>query len=149
MTLTSIYDTATNTLREQPGMEKPEMPVGPVHLSTAYAYERALAEYNAHVAPLRTIPCSPEYKGVFKEGEKYVEGKDYEVQSICGFYKTDCGKRKHCEDCRLVAFPIQVKSEDDIYWYGIITLARETRREADATDALVKIFKENYALTKK
>lgn len=93
---------ADNTITELPGMDKPEQ----YFFSHKFAYEDAMAYYNAHLATLRTIPCSPECRGLWAVGQKLEEGKDYEVR--LHYHAPD--------DKELMAFPLSVKSEDDLHY---------------------------------
>lgn len=129
MTRTAIYDTKENTLTEQPEVEKPKYTLGHWAVGTALYdfYEMKWREYNAHVAACRTIPCSPECRGVFENGKVYGEGKDYEVKMDCK-YPVSCFVEETC-NCVFTAFPfVPVKSEDDFVW----------------TDELVQAYAESY-----
>ena len=120
MTPTATYIASENCLQLLPQVKPPVEPNPEFYGGDSRALSQDTHDfvmkkeaYNAHLATLQKIPCDPSCKGLWADQEKLVEGKDYEVHSICGFYKTDCGKRKHCEDCRLVALPlIPVKRGD-------------------------------------
>jgi hypothetical protein len=84
------YNAAENTLQELPEIEQP-LPLPDFidhgnhwgdYNRDVYNYECNLEIYNDHVNSLRTIPCSPEAATVFKDGEVYEEGKDYEVKPV-------------------------------------------------------------------
>lgn len=75
----AIFNKDTNSITEQAEMEKPKKPLGPVHISTAYSYDRLRDKYDEHIASLRTIPCSPSCADLWKDGQVVEEGRDYEV----------------------------------------------------------------------
>ncbi len=50
-------------------------------------YQKEMEVYNAHIASLRKLPCSPEAVNSFRHGGVYEEGKDYEV--IWHYYGPD------------------------------------------------------------
>jgi hypothetical protein len=106
--MTYTYIASTNTLKQVPTMEKPGMPHGAVHLSTAYAWERASANYQEHLASLKEISCEPECKEVWKDGDTVIEGKDFRVLGA--------GDWKWCTELKgnVFASPIKVASEDDL-----------------------------------
>jgi hypothetical protein len=107
--MTYTYIASTNTLKQVPTMEKPGMPHGAVHLSTAYAWERASANYQEHLASLKEIACEPGCKEVWKDGDAVVEGKDFIVLGA--------GDWKWCTELKgnVFASPIKAESEDDVW----------------------------------
>lgn len=114
------YIADTNELQELSSMEKPDQ----YSFSHKFAYEDAMAAYNNHLASLRSIPCDPSCREVFKGNQEYEEGRDYEIKEVTV-------PADHWQDVptkRLRAFPITVKTEDEFEW----------------TDELVKEYAEQY-----
>lgn len=71
-----------NTLTELPGMDKPTRRVNQYRAGSREYYQCMgdWGRYNTHLATLRTLPCSPECRGLWAEGQKLEEGKDYEIK---------------------------------------------------------------------
>lgn len=122
MTPTATYIAEENCLQEISQMEKPIEPHryhydlislgGLLYDSDVKNYRLRLDDYNAHLASLRTIICSPECKGLWPDKAVLEEGKDYEVKMDCK-YPVSCFVEETC-NCVFTAFPlIPVKSEDD------------------------------------
>jgi hypothetical protein len=83
---TSLYSAETNELVEQAQVRKPEQPdiANYAYSIDAYwahtqEYDERLAEYNAHIASLRRIPCQPEPG--FVNQQSYEQDKDYVIKT--------------------------------------------------------------------
>lgn len=107
------YNAETNSLQELAG-DKPnsndfyKLAIAPGFGSffDHNAYAIAWAKYNRAVNECRLIPCDPSCREVFKDQCEYEEGKDYEVR--LHYHAPD--------DKELMAFPLSVKSEDDLHY---------------------------------
>lgn len=79
--MTATYN-ADNTITEQCQIEKPKKRLAQ-HKHGTREYYQAIKEwhsYNEQKDQLRTLPCSPECRGLWKPGDQLEEGKDYEVK---------------------------------------------------------------------
>lgn len=120
MTRSAIYHATPNHIVEEPTMEKPYAydiwlqfkEEGGVLVSDDHVIE-AIKEYDNHLATLRTIPAHDSARSLWKDGQKLVDGKDYEVREEPIPYFD------HIDDpveYRTRAYPIvPVKSEDDLW----------------------------------
>lgn len=119
------YHAQTNELVEK-AWPHPDIIESIQHLKGTDYYAIRLNEYEDHIKSLLRTPCAPECKQVFKDGQEYVERKDYEIQQWCKNKETLKGiptfVQKHtpeaamCPDCYLLAYPIQQQeSEDELY----------------------------------
>lgn len=104
------YNQSENTLQEQlPEELNPQK-------HDANAHPELYDEYKIAAERLRTIPCSPEAATVFKDGEVYEEGKDYEVAGA-GDWKW-CYQLKGNIFARPLTQPVQ---EDVDLWKGFLS----------------------------
>lgn len=101
MTRTAIYHATPGHIVERPTWEAPVMQ----DYAWYYQFDEAYDAYTAHLATLRTIPCSLECRGLWKPGQVLVEGVDYRV--VAAFLADGGGVEEY------FAFPLPVKSEDD------------------------------------
>lgn len=112
MTRKATYNATDNTLTELPGPKPENHPSNFPHDSQLFAhwyYE--WEKYNERLNQCRTIPCSPECRGLWAEGQVLEEGKDYEVRKCTD--PGNCLLEVACVTCKPVAFPLPVMSEDD------------------------------------
>jgi hypothetical protein len=147
------YDSKENCLQEQPDRKKSDMPVGPVHISVAYLYERKREEYNAHIASLRKISCAPEAVNVFKHGELYEYGKDYSVHMVCvntgNFDNPICAMNDTCDHCAPFAVPLDpLKGEDDI-WKEMMSIINKGIMNMQLDFEMIAELKKQFSITKK
>jgi hypothetical protein len=100
----ALYDSTTNSLKDQPVMNKPVR----ARYDWISKYKEDLEAYDSHIASLRTIPCDESCRGVFIHGCEYEEGKDYEVKGSAtwtyhptyGYGCAECCNGDRCdEDC--------------------------------------------------
>jgi hypothetical protein len=153
---TYTYTASTNTLKQVATMEKPEGPfeilgnVPDVYFLNAM---RRTREYNAHLASLKEIPCEPGCKEVWKDGQEVVEGKDFEVHTICNSKRYDCRKVERCGYCELLAVPIKAEIEDEqALWrdvYAEAEAAIDWQYQEINDKKLIKILSERYTISKK
>lgn len=155
MTRTAIYSLQDNTLTERPAMEKPDskdymkivhQPFHEVSCFTDNKYYEDLKKYEAEVAQCRTIPAHDSARSLWKDGQKLVDGKDYEVREEPIPYFD------HIDDpveYRTRAYPIvPVKSEDDL-WYKAIDLIMVAHDKGLSKEDAVGVVKSQYIITKR
>lgn len=150
MTPTATYLAEENCLQEEPTMEKPVEPHryhydlislgGLLYDSNVKNYRLRLDEYNAHLATLRKIPCDPSCKGLWADGQKVVEGKDYKLKFQFLFSK-EPEKWITCDQPfyrnmdvpeRPIAFPLVPAGEDEL-WLQAIHYLRNNPALSDNT----------------
>lgn len=134
------YIADTNELQELSSMEKPDQ----YSFSHKFAYEDAMAAYNNHLASLRSIPCDPSCREVFKGNQEYEEGRDYEIKEVTV-------PADHWQDVptkRLRAFPITVKTEDELWREALDTLVGAGHYAVRANHVIEEL-KKHYTLIKK
>lgn len=132
MTPTATYIAEENCLQLLPTIKKPEL--WEYFDEAVYQdestfrdddFKKAIREYEAHLATLRKIPCSPEPG--FKDGEKYTEGVDYEIKGA-GDWKWSYQLKGN-----IFAIPlVPVKSEDEL-WLQAIHYLRNNPALSDNT----------------
>lgn len=112
------YDKKLNQLIELPSMEKPvtgddkyKMLDGTYGTFAHHQFLLDENKYNAHLSSLRSLPCSDTCKDLWLDGQEVVEGVEYELRKWC---KEPDLCAISCCDCKEWAFPITVKSEDDL-----------------------------------
>lgn len=79
----------------------------------ANAHPDLYDEYKAVRASLRRIPCHPSCVGKWSDGQELTEGVEYEVKKHC-LQADNCLLSSACITCDDTAFPLPVKSEDDL-----------------------------------
>jgi hypothetical protein len=99
----AIYDASDNSLQEQSRMRKPLSPnpytdcIDVISLQrykdVVAEYERRMDEYNAHIASLRKIPCSPEAVNSFRHGIEYEENLHYRVIPLSVDFEAPAGTK--------------------------------------------------------
>lgn len=149
--MTATYNATDNTLKERPW--KPEPRELDYYSTSVYTGEpsfddeglaKAIAEYREHLDNLRTIPCSPECRGLWKPGQELEEGKDYELRM-----------HYHAPDDReLTAFPLSVRSEqnEDELWKDVLAEAEASidwQYQELAEEELITKLKSRYIITKR
>lgn len=143
------YYSIDNTLRELPSMEKPKKRVGQYRAGSLQYYQclNKWADYNTHVAFLRTIPCSPECKEVFQDQQVYEEGRDYKIM----YWYPRMGEHHYYDEAKddwenngfghvLLAFPLTRQSEEEICRELLTKLYIEERFIPDNIDFLKKHY---------
>lgn len=147
----SIYHSDINSMREQPEMEKPDATkiLGANPSGADYEVLDELTDvYNAHIASLRTIPCSPEAATVFKHGHVYGEGKDYTVRE-----KWDIDNRGNPirKNGTYFAFPLPqpVQEDEDRHWQIVVATVILKTQKFDLPDEIIKALKSEFNISKK
>lgn len=159
----ATYNATDNTITEKPDLDPPpDKPIEKNYYGNVirfhvdlYNWEKVMDAYNANAlkitAVCRTIVCSPECRGLWAEGQNLEEGKDYEVRPVCvhtgGFEHADC-VHPSCDKCAMTAFPIPVKSEDDL-WYEFIDIFPWSQLNEEEKIAMVENLKQKYIITKR
>jgi hypothetical protein len=131
-----IYDASDNTLQEQSEMEKPynyglidEMMRKDFLVGVSEGAISDVKRYNAHIASLRRLPCSPEVVNSFRHGGVYEEGKDYEVT---GLYM---GTEKE----GMYAVPLQPPESEDADWKELIEYVESVEWVTDHATMMAKL----------
>lgn len=152
--MTAIYSAEDNTLKEQPAMEKPEQPLKAIYrrqLQPYYEdmreYDRRITEYNAHIASLRTLPCHPSAKSVWKEGDVLTQNKDYNLYKICAV-PGGCFDDLACGTCEVQAWPVKIKSEDEL-WREVIISVNDGAKQEYSWGTIIAELKEKFTITRK
>lgn len=143
MTPTATYIASENCLQEisnyDPPPDRPDVRFYSSSQQDMYrrhleAWEIVMQSYNANKTKyeqtLRKIPCDPSCKGLWGDGQKVVEGKDYEVRACC---ESNCNGV--CEQIRATIWAIPlvpVKSEDEL-WLQAIHYLRNNPALSDNT----------------
>lgn len=154
------YNKHTNTLKEQPEMEKPEAPnlmdygSSADYIDAGSLFSQAMMVYESHIASLRTIPCSPPCKDIWKDGQVVEEGKDYEVRACC---EHQCNGV--CEQIRAtiwvlpvsIPIPLQpVQSEqEDRWWQIVVATVILKSQKFDMPQEIIKALKSEFHITKR
>jgi hypothetical protein len=157
---TYTYTASTNTLKEVPTMERPVAPNPELYGGDSRALSQDVhdfmiekEEYNAHLASLKEIPCEPACKEVWKDGDAVIEGKDFKLTfEACADHHL-LAEMYHCQDCKLIAYPIKAESEDEYEtWREMFTLfvnrfVVAENATANIGDA-IKVFRKEYFISK-
>lgn len=144
----SKYDSSRHVLVEQSEIEEPQRPYEPKYIGAAdtlvsdiYHWECNLKIYNEHIASLRTIPCSPSFKGV--HDQIYEEGKDYKIEQELILADNSQDVPTHLPVASPV--PLAVTGEEDLWKEAF----NSVYTNIDIHDSEMTHLLNNYSITRK
>lgn len=162
------YNAAGNCLEELPGIAKPlryqewlTCVEKDKIFNCADEEGNAIIEYQNHLSSLRHHQCDEICMKQWKDGDLLTQDIDYKLHKVCRTYYESCEIGSSCDRCLLVAFPLPVKSEDDLWKEFLAIVASIHSRFGSnivkfgfkkASDILLQEsaeLKQKYSLTKK